>query len=42
MGPGFRRDDGLAMTTSPRGFATTGFAAVDMSGGGNTLRFAMP
>ncbi|TMJ14974.1 MAG: DUF1036 domain-containing protein [Alphaproteobacteria bacterium] len=25
-----------------RGFATTGFAAVDMSGGGNTLRFAMP
>jgi uncharacterized membrane protein len=25
-----------------RGFATTGFTAVDMSGGGNTLRFAMP
>jgi len=25
-----------------RGFATTGFAAVDMSGGGKTLRFAMP
>jgi uncharacterized membrane protein len=25
-----------------RGFAATGFAAVDMSGGGKTLRFAMP
>jgi uncharacterized membrane protein len=25
-----------------RGFATTGFAPVDMSGGGKTLRFAMP
>jgi uncharacterized membrane protein len=25
-----------------RGLAVTGFAAVDMSGGGNTLRFAMP
>jgi uncharacterized membrane protein len=25
-----------------RGFATTGFASVDMSGGGKTLRFAMP
>jgi uncharacterized membrane protein len=25
-----------------RGFATTGFTAVDMSAGGNTLRFAMP
>ena len=25
-----------------RGFATAGFAAVDMSGGGKTLRFAMP
>jgi uncharacterized membrane protein len=25
-----------------RGFATTGFAAVDMSGGGKTLRFALP
>jgi uncharacterized membrane protein len=25
-----------------RGFAVTGFAAVDMSGGGKTLRFAMP
>lgn len=25
-----------------RGFATTGFAAVDMSSGGKTLRFAMP
>ena len=25
-----------------RGFAATGFAMVDMSGGGNTLRFAMP
>jgi len=25
-----------------RGFATTGFTAVDMSGGGKTLRFAMP
>jgi uncharacterized membrane protein len=27
---------------STRGFATTGFAAVDMSSGGKTLRFAMP
>jgi len=25
-----------------RGFASTGFAAVDMSGGGKTLRFALP
>ncbi|HMH71990.1 MAG TPA: DUF1036 domain-containing protein, partial [Bradyrhizobium sp.] len=25
-----------------RGFAATGFAAVDMSSGGKTLRFAMP
>jgi uncharacterized membrane protein len=25
-----------------RGFATTGFSAVDMSGGGKTLRFALP
>jgi uncharacterized membrane protein len=25
-----------------RGFATTGFTAVDMSSGGKTLRFAMP
>jgi uncharacterized membrane protein len=25
-----------------RGFATTGFSVVDMSGGGKTLRFAMP
>jgi len=27
---------------STRGFAATGFAAVDMAGGGKTLRFAMP
>jgi uncharacterized membrane protein len=27
---------------STRGFAATGFATVDMSGGGKTLRFAMP
>ena len=27
---------------SARGFASTGFAAVDMSSGGKTLRFAMP
>jgi uncharacterized membrane protein len=25
-----------------RGFAATGFVAVDMGGGGKTLRFAMP
>jgi uncharacterized membrane protein len=25
-----------------RGFAATGFAAVDLSSGGKTLRFAMP
>ena len=25
-----------------RGLATAGFAAVDLSGGGKTLRFAMP
>jgi uncharacterized membrane protein len=27
---------------STRGLAATGFAAVDMTGGGRTLRFAMP
>ena len=27
---------------STRGFASTGFAAVDMGSGGKTLRFAMP
>jgi uncharacterized membrane protein len=27
---------------STRGLGATGFAAVDMSGGGKTLRFALP